>query len=51
VEVYLDETLKKYNVVYPACGSSNSAVKLTLEDLKKICNYKKWVDVCKDAEG
>lgn len=51
VEVFLDETLKKYNVIYPACGSSNSAVKLTLEELEKICNYKKWVDVCKDIEG
>lgn len=48
VIVYLDETLKKYKIVYPACGSSNSAVKLSLNELKKISNYKKWVNVCKD---
>ena len=48
VEVYLDKSLKKYETVYPACGSSNSAVKLTLEELEKTSNYKKWVDVCKN---
>lgn len=48
VIVYLDETLKKHKMVYPACCSSNSAVKLTLNELEKISNYKKWVNVCKD---
>ena len=48
VDVYLDNSLKKYEVVYPACGSSNSAVKLTLQELEKTSNYKKWVDVCKE---
>ncbi|MEE3343683.1 MAG: YbaK/EbsC family protein [Bacilli bacterium] len=47
IDVYLDETLKKYKIVYPACGSSNSAVKLELGELEKVSNYKKWVDVCK----
>lgn len=47
VDVYLDDSLKRFKIVYPACGSSNSAVKLTLDELKKISNYKKWVDVCK----
>lgn len=47
VDVYLDESLKKHKIVYPACGSSNSAVKLKLEELEEISNYKKWVDVCK----
>lgn len=47
VDVYLDNSLKRFKIVYPACGSSNSAVKLTLDELKKISNYKKWVDVCK----
>ena len=48
VNVYLDESLKRFSIVYPACGSSNSAVKLTLEELEKTSNYKKWVDVCKN---
>ena len=47
VDVYLDNSLKRFEIVYPACGSSNSAVKLTLDELKKTSNYKKWVDVCK----
>ncbi len=50
VDVYLDVSLKKYEIVYPACGSSNSAVKLTLDELGKTCNYIKWVDVCKDPQ-
>lgn len=48
VEVYLDNSLKRFNIIYPACGSSNSAVRLTLEELGKTSNYKKWIDVCKD---
>ena len=48
VDVYLDNSLKKFEIVYPACGSSNSAVKLTLQELEKTSNYKKWVDVCKE---
>lgn len=47
VDVYLDESLKRFKIIYPACGSSNSAVKLTLEELEKASNYKKWIDVCK----
>ena len=47
-EVYLDNSLKRFNIIYPACGSSNSAVRLTLEELEKTSNYKKWIDVCKD---
>lgn len=49
VDIYLDESLNKYKVIYPACGSSNSAVRLTLEELEKIVNYKKWIDVCKSC--
>jgi len=48
VEVYLDNSLKKFEIIYPACGSSNSAVKLTIEELEKASEFKKWVDVCKD---
>lgn len=48
VKVYLDDSLKRFNVIYPACGSSNSAVKLIIEELEKVSNYEKWIDVCKD---
>lgn len=48
VQVYLDISLKRFPIVYPACGSSNSAIKLTIEELEKISNYEKWIDVCKD---
>lgn len=48
VSVYLDESLKKYEIVYPACGSHNSAVKLTIEDIMRASEYIKWVNVCKD---
>ncbi len=48
VKVYLDESLKRFNIIYPACGSSNSAVKLTIDELEKTSNYTKWVNVCKD---
>lgn len=47
VTVYLDESLKEYEYVYPACGSHNSAVKLTINDLEKASNYISWVNVCK----
>ena len=48
IDVYLDKSLKEYKIVYPACGSNNSAVKLTISELETSSNYKKWVDVCKD---
>ena len=48
VDVYLDTSLKKYDIVYPACGSSNSAVKLSVSELEKISNSIKWICVCKD---
>ena len=47
VKVYLDESLKRFDVVYPACGSSNSAVKLSIEELEKTSGYMEWIDVCK----
>ncbi len=49
VKVYLDLSLKKFDSVYPACGSSNSAIKLTTAQLESIIHYEKWVDVCKEA--
>lgn len=47
VKVYLDESLKRFDIVYPACGSSNSAVKLTIDELEKASGYLEWIDVCK----
>ena len=48
VSVYLDESLKRFATVYPACGSSNSAIELTPEQLEKVSqNFREWVDVCK----
>lgn len=47
VTVYLDESLKRFKTVYPACGSSNSAIELTIKELEEYSNYSSWVDVCK----
>lgn len=47
VEVYLDESLKRFETVFPACGSSNSAIELTMEELEEHSGYKSWIDVCK----
>lgn len=47
VEIYLDESLRKWDVVYPAAGNANSAVRLTLEELQGLVNARGWVDVCK----
>ena len=46
VSVYLDKSLKRFETVFPACGSSNSAIELTCEELEKYSGYEKWVDVC-----
>lgn len=48
VTVYLDESLKAYETVYPACGSSNSAIELNMEELEKYSLSKAWIDVCKE---
>ena len=50
VKIYLDVSLKSYETIYPACGSSNSAIKLTPAKLEEIVPFEKWVDVCKSAE-
>ena len=47
VDVYLDVSLKRFETVFPACGSSNSAIELTIPELEKYSGYIKWVDVCK----
>lgn len=49
VEVYLDESLKRFETVFPACGSSNSAIELTIAELETYSNYLGWIDVCKLA--
>ncbi len=46
VDVYLDVSLQRFDKVYPACGSSNSAVELTPEELTALSGYKAWIDVC-----
>ena len=48
VEVYLDVSLKRFDTVFPACGSSNSAIELTIPELERYSGYKNWVDVCKE---
>lgn len=45
--VYLDESLRRFDVVYPACGTSNSAVELTVSELEAAAEPAAWVDVCK----
>ncbi|MBR6681740.1 MAG: YbaK/EbsC family protein [Clostridia bacterium] len=47
VNVYLDESLKRFETVFPACGSSNSAIELTISELENYSGYTKWVNVCK----
>ena len=49
VSGYLDESLKRFETVFPACGSSNSAIELTISELEKYSNFVSWIDVCKLA--
>ena len=54
VKVYLDESLKRFETVFPAAGSSNSAIELTIPELERYSDCTAWVDVCKNwqpAEG
>lgn len=48
VKVYLDESLKAYDTVYPAAGDDHSAVKLTISELEQVSGFTSWVDVCKE---
>ena len=50
VEVYLDESLRQFEVVYPAAGNDHSAVKLTIPELEEVAGAQGWVDVCKEPE-
>lgn len=47
VSVYLDESLKRFQTVFPACGSSNSAIELTIPELEKYSGFIQWIDVTK----
>lgn len=51
VDVFLDASLKRFESVFPACGSANSAIELTLEELEKLSHYQAWIDVCKEKEN
>ena len=51
VEVYLDESLRKFETVYPAAGNGHTAVKLTLQELEAAAGAEGWVDVCKEPEA
>ena len=50
VKIYLDESLKRFETVYPACGSSNSAVRLKVSELDLVCPGASWIDVCNIPE-
>ena len=50
-DVYLDASLQRFDTVFPACGSSNSAIELTLPELETYSGYQGWVDVCKLPEA
>ena len=47
VSIYLDVSLKRFETVFPACGSSNSAIELTISEMEEYSGYAGWVDVCK----
>lgn len=50
IEVYLDVSLRRFETVFPACGSSNSAIELTIPELEKYSGSRNWVDVCRPKE-
>ena len=47
VPVYLDLSLKRFKTVFPACGSPNSAIELTIDELERYSGFASWIDVCK----
>ena len=50
VKVYLDVSMKRFNTVFPAAGSSNSSIELTCDELERFSHADKWIDVCKGYE-
>lgn len=51
LDIYLDLSLKRFEKVYPACGSTNSAIEVTCEELETYSSAKEWIDVCKGWDG
>ncbi len=51
IKVYLDESLKRFDTVYPAAGNDHSAVKLSIADLDDVADAEGWIDVCKEADN
>ena len=51
VRIYLDESLKRFETVFPAAGSGNSAIELTIPELEQASEFTSWVDVAKDVEA
>ena len=49
--VYTDISMKRFSTIFPACGSSNSAIELTCEELEQYSGSKRWIDVCKDWQN
>ena len=50
IKVYLDDSLKRFDTVYPAAGNDHSAVKLTIAELEDVAGACGWIDVCKEIE-
>ena len=50
VKAYCDISMKRFDTDFPACGSSNSAIELTCDELFEYSNAVKWIDICKDWE-
>ena len=50
VQVYLDVSLRRFETVFPACGSANSAIELTIPELERYAKPAAWVDGCKSAQ-
>ena len=50
VKIYLDVSIKRFETIFPACGSSNSAIELTIPEIEKYTDYIEWIDVCKGWE-
>lgn len=48
-EVYLDVSMKRFQTIFPACGSANSGIELTMDELEKYSNCREWIDVCKQV--
>lgn len=50
IEIYFDNSLKKYETVYPACGSIYNAIEISISELEKVVDFVKWIDVCKSID-